>query len=102
MPPPFCRPFMRMKKRYAPEDISVARTVRERLAQRVAEKAVRKLEQQSEKQVGVCPGGDASVRARADDFRHALPACGTAARTKRRPPTVGGVATRQTGAMGQG
>jgi hypothetical protein len=37
-------------------------SVRARLARRVAEK----LEQQSEKQVGVWPGGDASVRARAD------------------------------------
>ena len=32
-----------------PEDIAVARPVRERLARRVAEKAARKLEQQSEK-----------------------------------------------------
>ncbi len=36
-------------------------SVRARLARRVAEK----LEQQSEKQVGVWPGGDASVRVRA-------------------------------------
>ncbi len=49
-----------------PEDISVARPVRERLARRVAEKAARKLGQQSEKQVGVWPGGDASVRVRAE------------------------------------
>ena len=90
-----------------PEDISVARPVRERLARRVAEKAARKLEQQSEKQVGVCPGGDASVRVRADGSqkracRCTLPAGGTAARTRRRPPTVGAVATGQTGAMGHG
>ena len=38
------------RKNYSPpEDIAVARPVRERLARRVAEKAARKLEQQSEK-----------------------------------------------------